>query len=267
MDTMDPQTGEIIPGCFMPPALAKAIVAVAGKVKRLGVNEKNQHGGYQYVSVDKMYETIGPLMAAEGLALMIDEIESEVREGAKGNPWLFVRFALSFVHESGAMSNPVRRSCAQPISGPQAFGAAQSYIEKQFLRQVFKVPTGEKDADDTAPQENAAPARSGARTAQGSPGGYGGSPKPQQAAPEPSGAPAEDAGEVRAEAIKRYNEIKAEIDKAKTPQEVDGWLTHPLWGTMSALVMKALGDEAGAERVKRLRDHAERIKADLEMGA
>lgn len=137
----------------MPPAIAKAIVDVGKKIKALGYDEKNPHGSYRYVSVDKFYAIVGPLMTDAGLMVMIDETAAEVRDGAKGNPWLFTQYSMVFVHESGAMSPPMRRSCALPISGPQAFGAAQSYIEKQFLRQCFKIPTGDQDADAVAPED------------------------------------------------------------------------------------------------------------------
>lgn len=151
----------------MPPKIAAAIVAIEGKIKQLGTDESNKHGGYAYVSVDKFYERVGKMMADAGLALLINETEADVRTSERTDErgatktvsWLFVRYELSFMHESGAMSASLRRSCALPISGPQAFGAAQSYIEKQFLRQVFKIPTGEKDADEIAQSEGAPGAR------------------------------------------------------------------------------------------------------------
>lgn len=140
----------------VPHQIARAIIVVKQQVKQLGTDEHNEHGRYNYVSVDKFYDHIGKLMASAGLALLIDETATEVKEGKSGNPWLFAQYDLSFMHETGAVSEPLRRSLALPINGPQTYGAAQSYIEKQFLRQVFKIPTGEKDADDTA--QNDAPA-------------------------------------------------------------------------------------------------------------
>lgn len=149
-----------------PKEIASAIIAVKKQVKQLGSDEKNDHGGYRYVSVDKFYERIGPMMAEAGLALLIDETETEVRvtettdrSGTiRRTPWLFAQYSLAFMHEGGETSAPMRRSLAMPITGPQSYGAAQSYVEKQFLRQVFKIPTGEKDADET-PQDQEAPAR------------------------------------------------------------------------------------------------------------
>lgn len=148
-----------------PVEIAKAIIAVKKQVKQLGVDDNNKHGGYPFVSVDKFYERFGKLMAEAGIALLIDETGSEIRAGGKeGNAWLFAHYELRFVHESGVVSPSLRRSLAMPISGPQAYGAAQSYIEKQFLRQVFKIPTGEKDADDMA-QDDTPPPRQAPRDA------------------------------------------------------------------------------------------------------
>lgn len=165
MAEFDTETGEIAADVAMSPAIATAIIAVKKRVRQLGSDERNEHGRYGYVSVDKFYATIGPMMAEAGLALLIDEVAADVRSSertddrgqTRSSSWLFARYEVRFLHESGALSLPLRRSLAMPISGPQAFGAAQSYVEKQFLRQVFKVPTGEKDADDT-PQNQDAPA-------------------------------------------------------------------------------------------------------------
>lgn len=186
----DPTTGEVLT-VGMPPAIAAAIIAVKKQIKALGSDERNEHGRYGYVSVDKFYERIGKLMAEAGLALLIDETSTDVRVGEQRDPgkapspWLFAQYTLSFMHESGAMSAGLRRSIALPISGPQAFGAAQSYIEKQFLRQVFKVPTGEKDADDTPTDGIAPETRNAARTAQERAPASRAAPQRQQAAPRP----------------------------------------------------------------------------------
>jgi hypothetical protein len=146
-----------------PVEIAKAIIAVKKQIKQIGSDERNEHGRYNYVSVDKFYDRFGKMMAEAGLALIIDETDSDIKAGGKeGNAWLFAHYELRFVHESGAVSPSLRRSLAMPISGPQAYGAAQSYIEKQFLRQVFKIPTGEKDADETA-QTDAPPPRQAPR--------------------------------------------------------------------------------------------------------
>lgn len=224
-ETVNSSTGEVTIG--MPPAIAQAIIAVKKQVRQIGQDERNEHGKYRYVSVDRFYERIGPMMAEAGLALLIDETETEVRisetTDRDGNPrktaWLFAQYNMAFMHESGALSTPMRRSVAQPLTGPQTYGAAQSYIEKQFLRQVFKIPIGERDADETA-QGDDAPARG--RTAPSGANGARSAPARQQAAPAPS-----DAAHAARERVKR---LQADIDGMEGEQgiamlaDLDNWL-------------------------------------------
>src|SRR3990167_4773530 len=245
-ENFDPGTGEIMSAVSMPPEIAAAIIAVKKHVKQLGADDKNEHGRYNFVSVDKFYATIGKLMADAGLALLIDETSTEVRGSDKsGNPWLFAQYLLSFMHEGGAMSAGLRRSIALPISGPQAYGAAQSYIEKQFLRQVFKVPTVDKDADDTAPSEGAPGPTS---TAQGSAPAATTGRQHQQAAPAPSAE--------KAEATKLWKQIRDDIDACMTvpaPAGLDGIEGSLAWKELDKLVHKAEATDVADHAMEQLR--------------
>jgi hypothetical protein len=256
MDSIDRETGEIVAlRTPMPAPVAAAIIAVGKQVKRLGADSKNEHGRYNYVSVDKFYEQVGALMAEAGLALLIDETATEVRASDKtGNPWLFAHYELTFMHESGVLGPSMRRSCALPINGPQTFGAAQSYIEKQFLRQVFKVPTGDRDADET-PQSDDAPGKpTEARTAQGNASGARTAATRPQAAPAPS--PAKEA------ATKRWKELRDEIDAAMTVTDVqtlDGCLA---WAACHNAIAGVDGEEVAKNAMETLRT---RIAKRIEM--
>jgi len=155
----DPDTGEIKPfNTMMPPAIAAAIVAVKKDVKQIGADDQNKFGGYAYVSVDKIYDKIGRLMAANGLALMIDEIASEIRggearEGGKApSPWLFVRYSLAFVHESGAMATPCiapspcrstgRRPTAPPSPTSRSNSCGKSLRSRPARRMPMRLSSG-----------------------------------------------------------------------------------------------------------------------------
>ena len=69
MSDHDPATGEVY--ARMPSAIAQAIIAVKKQVRQIGQDERNEHGKYRYVSVDRFYERIGPMMAEAGIALLI----------------------------------------------------------------------------------------------------------------------------------------------------------------------------------------------------
>ena len=122
-----------------------AINAVAAEVTRLGKSEKNQHGRYSYASIDDFLSMTGPLCAKHGLVVMQDERECEVR-----GEWLLMRFEFTLAHASGEVwaTRPVRSILVSAKMGPQAFGAAQSYCLKQFLRSLFQIATGENDDID-----------------------------------------------------------------------------------------------------------------------
>jgi hypothetical protein len=253
MQHVNGETGEVTErrALGMPPAIAAAIVAVKKQVRQLGVDEDNKFAGYKYVSVDKFYATVGPIMAEAGLALIIDETSSAIeisesteRDGkVKKTPWLFVQYSLSFLHESGAVSAPMRRSLAMPINGPQTYGAAQSYIEKQFLRQVFKIPTGDKDADETA-QGDDAPARGRAV------------PRRQEAAPAPS--------EAAAEARQQVRELMDAIDATEDPAALSAFAGWPqLTAVEQALKAAAIPDGDRRETMSMLAGRARKRREQL----
>jgi hypothetical protein len=157
----DAETGEVImPHITMPPEIAAAVIAVKMGVARIGFDERNEHGRYNYASVDKFYTAVRPLESEAGLAVILDETSFDVREGApnsSGNraSWAFLSYDVWLVEKGGAMWGPMRRHWAGPVTGPQTFGAAESYVRKAFTRGLYMVPTGEKDGDENAPRDDA----------------------------------------------------------------------------------------------------------------
>ena len=131
--------------------IAAAVIKVASGVKRLGKDGNNKHGGYNFTSVDKFYEVVGPMMAEAGLFTMANMTDSEIvrpAEGERGGNQLHTTFDIYLVHESGDTYGPLRRDVAVVASGPQAYASAESFVTKYFIRNLFKVPTGEQDAAD-----------------------------------------------------------------------------------------------------------------------
>lgn len=151
----------------MPPEIAKAVVKVMGEVKKLGKDTRNAHGGYNYVSVDQFFDQVGKLMSDAGIWLDVNEVESsiEVRETTdqygktKKSAWLAVVFDIYVVHESGAVHGPRRRHQQVQATGPQSYGSCSAYAEKYYMRNLFKIPTGEQDADQDAQEGLPARAR------------------------------------------------------------------------------------------------------------
>lgn len=144
-----------------------AISSVTKAVKRLEKSDRNQHGGYNFAGIDDFLAMTGRLCGEAGLSVIMDEDEFEIipdffqTKGGKA-AGLRMRFSIT-LRCDGESAGPFRRSIMVPGNmGSQAFGAAQSYVLKQFLRATFQIPTGEKGDDIDAHytgEMSAAPAK------------------------------------------------------------------------------------------------------------
>lgn len=165
---MENETITITPAPKMSPSVAKAVVAVTRGIKgKLGKGGYNEHGKYKFVSVDDFYEFVGPLMAEAGLFTLAHLTRSEVFEivkeeygKEKRTSQLNMEFDLFLVAEDGDMYGPVTREVTVIAAGPQAYASAESFVTKYFVRNLFKVPTGEPDADDDD-KDGSLPAKDG----------------------------------------------------------------------------------------------------------
>jgi hypothetical protein len=126
----------------MPKTVAVKVIAVKRNIKKLHHDKRNEFANYNYVTVDSFYEALGPIMAEAGIFVIIDEVSVVTDKG-----YLTANYELHLVSEEGDSYGPIHRQVTVKASGPQAYASAQSYAEKYFLRAIFKVPTGEKDAD------------------------------------------------------------------------------------------------------------------------
>lgn len=155
MDDSEGLVAEIISGLpHMPAPITAAISKVMGGVKKLNKSALNAYAGYKYASADDFFETIGPMMAAANLVIVANQVEWEIRSfsAPKGERhMLFVTFDFIFASGGDTWQMPLRRTVSIEAGGAQQWGALQTYAEKQFLRQLFKVPTGEPDADADEP--------------------------------------------------------------------------------------------------------------------
>ena len=168
------------------PKVAAAIVAVMTKVKKLAKADENKFDRYNFTSIDAFMEALNPLCAEAELFILCDEestevVPGEVKDGKQRASQLHVTWVFNLVHSSGEMAGPYRRSVAVPANGAQAYGSAQSYALKQFMRGLFMVPTGDKDDAD---HQQAEPLRGRGQTAKPTPPPAPPMPKLDPAKPE-----------------------------------------------------------------------------------
>ena len=142
----------------MSPEIAKRITGVTRKIRRLIDDAVNKHAGYGYASIDKFYEDVGPIMADEGLFLILDEQSAHTQQRGSTN-WLELEFNVYVCSETGHSYGPVKRTQQVRADISTAYGSCASYLEKYFLRQLFKIPTGEKGEDLEAQKDEKLPTR------------------------------------------------------------------------------------------------------------
>lgn len=128
-----------------------AIAAAMGDIHKLGKGERNKHDGYNFASIDDFLALVNPICARHGLIIFSDEIAREdfAKKGRNGETaWMRATFSFVVHHVSGQCLPEMRRTVEVMRNGAQAYGSAQSYCLKQFLRGLFLIPTGDKDDAD-----------------------------------------------------------------------------------------------------------------------
>ena len=150
-----------------PEAVSNAIAAVMADIPKLAREETNKHANYKFASIDDFLDAVRPLCAKHKLAIVQDEasftIVQTMDKYGKPSDWLQMGFAYT-VATAGVSWGPVMRSImVRADMGSQAFGAAQSYSLKQFMRSLFQISTG--DGEDADSHEQSSIASSAAKPA------------------------------------------------------------------------------------------------------
>ena len=143
-----------------PPPVSEVVTAAAkamAAIRKVGKEGRNQHDNYNFASIDDFLAMVNPICAESGLIFPMQEdgIEDFVRKGKFGdNAWMRVRWQITVMHVSGQSLPPVLRTVEVLRNGAQAYGSAQSYALKQFLRSFLLIPTGDKDDADLQPTDD-----------------------------------------------------------------------------------------------------------------
>lgn len=142
-----PQEGAALRG-----SISERVCAAKAEIAAIPKNGYNPHGKYKHSTVDDVYHAIRPVLAKHGLDLKLDIARAEVVNSAKGSPWVHIEASIGFDGETAQ-----RRFLMLPLTGAQAFEAANSYLQKQFLRARLQIETGEYDEEDMGKEAPPAP--------------------------------------------------------------------------------------------------------------
>lgn len=196
--------------------LNKAVCAVMAEVHSLKKAEKNDHGKYNYVSVDAFKDFVRPLMAKNGLSLLTNEVDFALDTvQSRNGPTVVARITFEFTlhHVSGEIAPAERATIVLPYTGAQTAGAAKSYVIKEYMKGKFLVSTGDKDLIEGGADADAYKQQeyTGAVPKMGI--------SPHETPPQNTGPQLL----KRDEARKLYKELQAELVTLGTVSEVSKW--------------------------------------------
>ena len=140
-------------------ALARAILELPDRIE---YDAFNPHGKYNYASADKMYQTIGKVLAKHGLTVWQNEAEISYQETPTGTLLVLVSYDMGFQTDPGkAPEHTERMTGSAQFRSAQDIAAARTYAMKYWLRSKMLIATGEPDTDaQDAPQGYTPSARS-----------------------------------------------------------------------------------------------------------
>lgn len=141
----------------IPPAIVKAICRVQASIEAVTKSQFNKQGGYKFASTDDIYAAVARKFGEAGLMIYPLELsQPEIKRVEKTNKegemvvsqWGQFHFGYVLATEDASWFHPASsRTIFIQILGPQTFNAAESYCQKQFLRGLLKLPTGDMDLD------------------------------------------------------------------------------------------------------------------------
>lgn len=137
-------------------ALAAALAKAQGEMKNAAFNRKNPHFKSNYADLAGIRDTVTPILAKHGLAVVqaVDVLET----GAS-----VLRTTL--MHEGGGSIN-----AAYPLPAnhgePQKFGSALTYARRYSLAAICNIASEEDDDGNAASEPNKAQTRPPAQTPQ-----------------------------------------------------------------------------------------------------
>ncbi len=128
-----------------PAKIAAALFDIQSKIQKLGHDQNNDFQKYGFVSVDKYYDYIRPMLVDAGILIIPTEVESSLSGSGKT---LKTVFDFHIMHKDGDVWDfPIQRTVYIPFTGAQSCGSALSYADKFIFRTLFKISTGEDGVD------------------------------------------------------------------------------------------------------------------------
>lgn len=142
----------------IPSSIVQALCQIMVTVDAVKKSQRNQHGGYNFASTDDIYAAVTRKMGEVGLILLSLEDRCEIKrieKDGKTAQWAHMEFSFVLATTADTWTDArAKRTLYIQVTGPQTFQAAQSYVEKAYLRSLLKLPTGDMDLDSMPQADN-----------------------------------------------------------------------------------------------------------------
>lgn len=142
----------------IPSSIVQALCQIMVTVEAVKKSQRNQHGGYNFASTDDIYAAVTRKMGEVGLILLSLEDRCEIKrieKDGKTAQWAHMEFSFVLATTADTWTDQrAKRTLYIQVTGPQTFQAAQSYVEKAYLRSLLKLPTGDMDLDSMPQADN-----------------------------------------------------------------------------------------------------------------
>lgn len=130
--------------------VAQAILSIAPRIPSLDKSDRNEHGGYNYVSIDDYFDHVARIAQHDGLGWSVRQIDLNLSNDLP-KPMMVGTFEFDLFTATDRWNSFFRVTVSHPVQGAQTAGSMLAYAMKMFLRMTFSVVTGEQDADATDP--------------------------------------------------------------------------------------------------------------------
>ena len=141
----------------IPASIVKALCTVQSSISSVAKTQYNKQGNYKFASADDIYAAVARKFGDVGLMIYPLEMSPpEIKRVEKTKDGEIVvsqwgqfcfGYMLATVEGDTWFDPRSSRTIFIQILGPQTFNAAESYCQKQFLRSLLKLPTGDMDLD------------------------------------------------------------------------------------------------------------------------
>lgn len=137
--------------------LYTAVCVVMTDFVRLKKGDTNDHGRYDFTSVDDFKDALRPMLAKNGLSIHVSQKKFEMIEftDSKDKRKSVAQYdmEITLTHISGERDEPEGMTVALPFTGAQTSGAARSYAVKEWMKSRFLASSGdEQDEADLLEQ-------------------------------------------------------------------------------------------------------------------